>query len=135
MTILNSLGKWHDAACGRKCCAICNVKYTPVFEMRGLCIGTSFDKHFSWTGEWDKETEHYYFEGMANSFIQWNEGLKEWRMTLYQNETIYGICNETDGRYPFGMFDWHFFNDTCKAEKSISSQSFKHTISFSGWYQ
>ena len=112
------------------------MKSTPVFEMRGLCIGSSFDKHYSWTGEWDKETERYYFQGFSNSIIQWNENQKEWRLTLHDNKTIYGVCNETQGLYPFGTFDWYFFNDICKAENLIhNSQSFKRAISFSGWYQ
>ena len=135
MTVLNSLGNWYDVPCGLKWCAICNMPSTPVFEMRGLCIGTSFDKHFSWTGKWDKETEHYYFQGYSNSIIQWNEDQKEWRLTLNQNKTIYGICNETDGHYPFGTFVWHFFKDTCLSGNLIfGSQSYKHEITFSGWF-
>ena len=139
MTILNSLGKWptgwHDAACGEKFCAMCNMKSTPVFEMKGLCIGTSFDQHYSWTGQLEKETEYYYFQGFSNSIVQWNDNQKEWRLTLYQNKAIYGICNETRGLYPFGTFDWHFFNDTCQDENPThSNQSYKHAISFSGRY-
>ena len=135
MIILNSLGKWADRPCAIETCAICNMKSAPVFEMRGLCYGTSFDQHYSWTGEWDKETEHYYFQGFSNSIIQWNDDQKEWRLTLFQNQTIYGICNETHGLYPFGKYNWYFFKDTCQAKNPIHKrQSFKHTISFSGWY-
>ena len=128
------LGKteWHDTGCGRKTCTICDVKSTPLFEMRGLCYGTSFDKHFSWTGE---KTEHYFFQGFSNSIIEWKDDQKEWRLTLNQNKSIYGVCNETQGLYPFGTFDWHFFNDTCQMETPIKgSQSLKYPISFSGWY-
>ena len=86
--------EWHDTVCGQKICTICNVKSTPLFEMRGLCYGTSFDKHFSWTGE---KTEHYYFQGFSNSIIEWKDDQKEWRLTLNQNKSIYGVCNETQG--------------------------------------
>ena len=135
LTVLNSLGNWFDVACALKTCTICNMKSTPVFEMRGLCIGTLFDHHFSWTGERDKETKRYHFQGFANSIIQWNDDQKEWRLTLYQNKTIYATCNETDGLYPSGTFDWNFFNDTCQVGNQIhTSQPFKRAISFSGWY-
>ena len=134
LTVLNPLGNWYDVACDLKFCTICNIKSTPVFEMRGLCIGTSFDKHFSWTGNWDNKTEQYYFQGLSNSIIQWNDDQKEWRLMLYQNKTIYGTCNETQGLYPFGTFDWNFFNDTCQVGDQIQSiQFYKHAISFSGW--
>ena len=106
----------------------------PVFEMRGLCYGTSFDQHFSWSREWVEEDEHYNFQGFSNSIIEWNHDKKEWRLTLYGNKTIYGTCNETLGLYPFGTFNWHIFNDTCNAENpNHSSQYLKRAISFSGW--
>ena len=131
MTIFNHLGNWDDIACREKVCTICKIKSTPLFEMRGLCYGTSFDKHFSWTGE---KTEYYNFQGFSNSIIQWNDDQKEWKLTHYQNKTIYGTCNETYGLYPFGTFNWHFFNDTCQTESPVySSQSLKYPISFSGW--
>ena len=134
-TILSFLGMWIDEPCRSKKCTVCNVKSAaPVFEMRGLCYGTSFDQHFSWSREWDKETEHYNFQGFSNSFIQWNHDRKEWRLTLYANKTIYGTCNETLGLYPFGTFNWHIYNDTCYAENpNHSSQFVKRAISFSGW--
>ena len=126
LAIFCSLGEWHDASCAWTTCAICNMKSTPVFEMRGLCIGTVFDQHYSWTGKLDKQTERYNFQGFTNSEIKWNEDQKEWRLTLHQDNKIYGICNETHGLYPFGTFDWHIFNDSCNEEK--------RAISFSGWY-
>ena len=124
--------KWVDRPCGSKTCVICNMKSAPVFEMRGLCDGTYFDTHFSWTGIWDKETEHYSFKGFSDSFIKWNNDEKEWRLTLSQDKTIYGICNETNGYYPFGIFNWHFFNDTCQGDIFESSGTLKTPISFSG---
>ena len=126
---------WIDQPCGSKRCTVCNVKSAaPVFEMRGLCHGTSFDQHFSWSREWDKEAEHYNFQGFSNSIIQWNHDQKEWRLTLHENETIYGTCNETHGLFPFGTFNWHFFNDTCQVESHVhSNQPLKYPISFSGW--
>ena len=135
LIILKSLGKWFDMSCEFKTCAICNIKSIPVFQMRGLCYGTSFDQHYSWTGKRDKKTGRYYFQGFSNSKIQWNDDQKEWKLTLYQNKTIYGVCNETNGLYPFGTYDWHIFNDTCKVENSIHGSQFsKRLLSFSGWY-
>ena len=110
------------------------MKSAPVFEMRGLCDDTSFDKHFSWTGVWDEETEFYSFKGFSDSYLRWNNNEKEWRLTLSHNETIYGICNETNGYYPFGIFNWHFFNDTCQGDIFESSGTLKMPISFSGEY-
>ena len=85
------------------------MKAAPVFEMRGLCYGTTFDKHFSWTGLWDEETEHYYFRGFSNSEIKWNNEKREWHLTLYEDKTIYAFCNDTfvskNGLYPFGILD------------------------------
>ena len=127
---------WHDVRCRSKRCTVCDMKSAaPVFEMRGLCYGTSFDQHFSWSTEWDKEAEHYNLQGFSNSIIKWSNEQKEWRLILRENRTIYGTCNETYGLYPFGTFNWHFFNDTCDSENpNQSSQSLHHAISFSGWY-
>ena len=118
-------------------CSICDMKAAPIFEMRGLCYGTAFDKHFSWTGLWDEETEHYYFRGYSNSIIKWNEKKKEWHLTLYEDKTIYAICNDTNvsknGLYPFGILDWYFFQDTCEGDEPIQGiEVFKFPISLSG---
>ena len=113
------------------------MKVAPIFEMRGLCYGTAFDKHFSWTGLWDEETEHYYFRGYSNSIIKWNTKKKEWHLTLYEDKTIYAICNDTNiskhGLYPFGILDWYFFQDTCEGDEPIQgTEVFKFPISLSG---
>ena len=113
------------------------MKVAPIFEMRGLCYGTAFDKHFSWTGLWDEETEHYYFRGYSNSIIKWNDKKKEWHLTLYEDKTIYAICNDTNiskhGLYPFGILDWYFFQDTCEGDEPIQgTEVFKFPISLSG---
>ena len=118
-------------------CTICDMKAAPVFEMRGLCYGTTFDKHFSWTGLWDEETEHSFFRGFSNSIIKWNNEKKEWHLKLYEDETIYAICNETsvskNGIYPFGVLDWYFFQDTCKRDEPIQgTRVFKFRISLAG---
>ena len=117
-------------------CSICDMKVAPIFEMRGLCYGTAFDKHFSWTGLWDEETEHYYFRGYSNSIIKWNDKKKEWHLTLYEDKTIYAICNDTNiskhGLYPFGILDWYFFQDTCEGDEPIQgTEVFKFPISLS----
>ena len=131
------VGTWNDKFCGTKMCSICDMKAAPIFEMRGLCYGTAFDKHFSWTGLWDEETEHYYFRGYSNSIIKWNDKKKEWHLTLYEDKTIYAICNDTNiskhGLYPFGILDWYFFQDTCEHEEPIQdTKMFKFPISFAG---
>ena len=46
------------------------MKTAPVFEMRGLCYGTSFDRHFGWNGVRDSETEQYSFPGFSKSMLQ-----------------------------------------------------------------
>ena len=71
------------------------------------------------------------FRGFAKSVIQWNELRKEWNLTLYQNKEIYGFCNETEGEYPFGTYNWYFVNDTCTRDKPLKDGTFKFTISFS----
>ena len=113
------------------------MKAAPIFEMKGLCYGTAFDHHFSWTGLWDEETEHYYFRGYSNSIIKWNDKKKEWHLTLYEDKTIYAICNDTNiskhGLYPFGILDWYFFQDTCEGDEPIQgTEVFKFPISLSG---
>ena len=102
------------------------MKTTPMFEIRGLCVGTAFDTYFSWTIDLDQDPdpdpdEYYDFKGISNSIIQWSATHKEWRLTLNDEKTIYGVCNETSGDYPFGFHDWYFFNDTCKAKKSTNN--------------
>ena len=109
------------------------MKSAPVFEMRGLCDDTSFEKHFSLTGIWDEKSEHYNFKGYSDSSIKWNNEKKEWRLTLSQDVNIYGLCNETNGDYPFGLFNWHFFNDTCQEDSSDGIGTII-PISFSGEY-
>ena len=115
------------------------MKTAPVFEMRGLCYGTSFDQHFGWTPTRDPVTEQYSFRGFSKSIMKWNAENNEWRLTLYQNENIYGICNETTGQfYPFGIYNWYFFNDTCSRDEPIQGKAtYKFPISFSGnwWWQ
>ena len=118
-------------------CTICDMKAAPVFEMRGLCYGTTFDKHFSWTGLRDEGSEQTFFRGFSNSIIKWNNEKKEWHLKLYEDETIYAICNETsvskNGIYPFGVLDWYFFQDTCERDEPIQgTEVFKFPISFSG---
>ena len=110
------------------------MKSAPVFEMRGLCDDTSFEKHFSLTDVWDEKTEHYNFKGYSGSSIKWNNEKKEWRLTLSQDVNIYGLCNETNGEYPFGLFNWHFFNDTCQGDSFEGRGTLKIPISFSGEY-
>ena len=110
------------------------MKSAPVFEMRGLCDDTSFERHFSLTGVWDEKTEYYNFKGYSGSSIKWNNKEKEWRLTLSQDKNIYGFCNETNGGYPFGLFNWHFFNETCQGDSFEGSGSLKMLISFSGEY-
>ena len=110
------------------------MKSAPVFEMRGLCDDTSFEKHFSLTDVWNKKTEHYNFKGYSGSSIKWNNEKKEWRLTLSQDVNIYGFCNETNGDYPFGLFNWHFFNDTCQGDSFEGRGTLKIPISFSGEY-
>ena len=131
------VGTWNDKFCGTKMFSICDMKAPPIFEMRGLCYGTAFDKHFSWTGLWDEETEHYYFRGYSNSIIKWNDKKKEWHLTLYEDKSIYAICNDTNiskhGLYPFGILDWYFFQDTCEGDEPIQgTEVFKFPISLSG---
>ena len=67
---IKSLGNWNDLFCDAKTCAICDMKTAPVFEMRGLCYGTSFDRHFGWNGVRDPETEQYSFPGFSKSMLQ-----------------------------------------------------------------
>ena len=111
------------------------MKAAPAFEMRGLCYGTSFDRHFSWTGSWDPESEQYSFRGFSKSIIKWNNEKKEWILTSYQDKTIYGICNETFEFYPFGTYNWYFFNDTCLRDEAIQENYiYEFPISFSGEY-
>ena len=59
--VLRRTGRWNDLDCARSTCAICDMQETPVFEMRGLCYGSSFDAHFGWTGETSQITELYSF--------------------------------------------------------------------------
>lgn len=50
------------------------------------------------------------------------------------NENIYATCNETGEMYPFGMFNWYFFNDTCPRAgplDRVGKNIHKFLISFS----
>ena len=117
-------------------------------SISGLCSGSSFDKHYYWTGEYSKDTELYYFRGFSNSLLNYDPRKSEWKLTnMYTNTDIYAICNEStihpkipnfDGTepfpsYPFGTFHWYFFGDTCKGmepEKSVAKNVYKLKISF-----
>ena len=136
--VLRRTGRWNDLDCGRSTCAICDMQETPVFETRGLCYGSSFDAHFGWTGEMSLSKELYSFRGFSKSIIQWDENQSEWRMSLYHDESIYATCNETGGGYPFGIFNWYFFNDTCpRAGKSetVAENTLRIPISFSACHK
>ena len=61
------------------------------------------------------KTEKYnYFQGFSKSAIKYNETKGEWKKYLYANKITYAICNETNGNYPFGLYNWYIINDTCK---------------------
>ena len=107
------------------------MKSPPIFEMRGLCYGTSFDAHFGWTGQLDSIAEKYSFRGFTKSILQWNAIKKEWNITLYNNEKTYAFCNETEEGYPFGTYKWYFVNDTCSRDKPDKNGVFTFTTNFS----
>lgn len=44
-------------------------------------------------------------------------------MFICSNPSIYAVCNETSGMYPFGTRAWYFFNDTCTKEDKPNQQS------------
>ena len=125
--VLRRQGTWNDLFCTAKTCATCLLESTPVFQMRGLCIGTAFDFDFGWTGSWESSSEKYSFRGFSKSFIEWNNQKSEWNMTLYHDKSIYAVCTDCDNKYPFGTHNWQFFNETCKDENVDNV-----TISFSG---
>ena len=118
-------------------------------SISGLCSGSSFDKHYYWTGEYSKDTELYYFRGFSNSLLHYEPKKSEWKLTLYSNPNVYATCNQTaihtnilkksqphsvsSVGYPFGTFQWIFFGDTCKmigSEKILTKNIYNLTISF-----
>ena len=84
-----------------------------ILVVSGLCFGSKFDAHFGWTGRFAENSNLYTFSGYSKSHISWDKKKKEWRMAMYNDPKSYATCNETDGMYPFGIYNWYFFNDSC----------------------
>jgi hypothetical protein len=127
-------GDWNDARCSKTRCTACNMKETPIFNMRGLCIGSSFDADYGWTGETSEDSEKYSFRGFSKSIVVWKPTKMEWRLILYSSPNIYATCNETGSEgYPFGTLRWYFFNDTCPRigeTETVADNIYKLDISF-----
>ena len=79
----------------------------------GLCYGSSFDVHYSFTKEFSSNTEIYTFRGFKSSIIYYDADASEWRLSLYSKPSVFATYNGTD-LYPFGSNDWYVYNDTCK---------------------
>ena len=103
---------WNDLNCDEKVCHVCNVSSIPIFTMRGLCFGSSFDHHYAWTGN-RSSTGFYSFKGFSKSTLEWNPMKKEWILSVSDNPDVIATCNQTRSMYPLGTYDWYFFNDTC----------------------
>lgn len=130
-------GAWNDYSCGgEKLCTVCDIHTIPIFTMRGLCYGSSFDHHYSWTGNLSEDTSQLYdFRGFSKSYLSYEMDRKEWVLSLYTDSDIYATTNETDGQmYPFGTFNWFFFNDTCTRagpSETVAENTFRMPISLS----
>ena len=75
------------------------MKTAPVFEMRGLCYGTSFDRHFGWTGVWDPDTEQYSFPGFSKSMLKVDNFQKVPFVHLFREKfNINFTCHESTRR-------------------------------------
>lgn len=126
-------GVWNDYSCGdQQLCSVCDIQSIPIFTMRGLCYGSSFDHHYSWTGN-DSGSDLYAFRGFSKSYLSY-EG-NQWILSLYTDGEIYASTNETNGQmYPFGTYNWYFFNDTCPRagpSETVAENTFRMPISFS----
>jgi hypothetical protein len=108
------------------------MKATPIFVLRGLCYGSTFDAHYGWTGL-RNQSEKYSFRGFSKSMLEWDQRNMEWKLFLYNNPLIYATCNESGEGYPFGTLSWHFFNDTCPragVAETVAPNIYKFQISF-----
>ena len=99
-----------------------------------MCVGSSFDAHYSWTNEYSNLSEKYVFRGFTGSVLKYEQEYTEWRLSLFDNPFIYATYNGSEP-YPFGTFNWYIFNDTCKkVEPSliISKNVNKMPLNFNG---
>ena len=126
-------GFWNDLNCQKEACVACQIPTTPVFVLRGLCIGSAFDAHYGWTGDFSPDSEIYYFRGVTQSLLEYDNENSEWRLSVYGNPSIYATTNESV--YPFGTMNWYFYGDTCQqigAENVIEDGVYKLPINFNG---
>jgi hypothetical protein len=131
-----------DFPCEKRFCAICDIRDPPVFVMRGMCPGTLFDYHYSWTGMLtaanylnedggvENEQKKYSFSGFASSDLSWDQNLTSWVLRRDNQPFIYATTN---GTYPFGTNMWHFVNDTCVGDEDnlVANDTYQVKISFS----
>jgi hypothetical protein len=57
---------WNDEGCSSLRCTACQMKETPLFEMRGLCVGSTFEANYGWTGEYSAGSEKYSFRFVSH---------------------------------------------------------------------
>ena len=123
---------WNDYSCNHKACAVCYIPKIPIYTMRGLCFGTQFDADYGWTGN-ETESRYYHFQGFTKSMLTRDVQIKQWVLSLHTNPYVYATCNETGDLYPFGTYNWYFFNDTCTRagpSETVAQDTYKYTISF-----
>ena len=87
----------------------------------GLCYGSSFEAHYSWTGLFSKDTEIYRFSGFENTLLQYDPEESAWILFSYSNPLRYAMFNGSS-TYPFGTQKWFFFNDTCDPDEYNGSE-------------
>lgn len=120
-----------DDSCLKGKCPICDIGTTPIFQLRGLCEETKFNKYYGWTGE-RSVGEKYNFRGFSSSFLYWDDAIKLWKLEDTKNASIYAATNGSRDGYPMGTNWWYFYNDTCTNEgDKVSDNIYKVEISFS----
>ena len=124
--------KLWDISCDKEACAVCDLRSTPKFTFRGLCLKSVFDQHFGWVGQrWGGQ--RYAFRGFENSLLMFEEQTNRWKLQYNLNMSVYAYFNQTDESYPLGFQTWYFVNDEACLNNEIEIEKgiYSANISFS----
>lgn len=99
---------WDDVTCSRSFCIVCDLPIHLSFVVRGLCLDSLLDTHYSWA----RKSSDNLVRGYTKSVLEWTK--EGWKITPYNNPYTFAVFNESSN--PTGTKPWYVVNDTCSKD-------------------